>query len=120
MLENLWEYNWSSANMLMKQEKSFVDDEIINEILQGDIKEFMEQENEDKFIEWESKIKLTDEKLKDKIEKLLKIDNIYDIMKMTKAEREKCLKKIMNIDGANVLQVSRITGVPYHFIRYIE
>ena len=30
------------------------------------------------------------------------------------------LKQIMQIEGANVAQISRITGVPYHIIRYLE
>ena len=118
--ENIWDYKWSSANLLIKEEKSFVDDGIIKEMLQEQLQVFMVEQNIDKFLEWESKIKLTDEKLQEKIIKELKIKNIYEILQMTKFERDKVLSKIMKIEGANVLQVSRITGVPYHFIRYLE
>lgn len=120
MCENIWDYKWSSANLLLKESKSIVDDKIIKDILQEQIKDFMESIESKPFLEWESKIKLTDERLKVKICKILKIENIYEIQQMTNEKREEAIKKAMQIDGANVLQVSRITGVSYHFIRYLE
>ena len=45
---------------------------------------------------------------------------MYEIMKMTIADRNKVLQEILQIEGASVLQVSGVTGVPYHFVRYAE
>ena len=122
MSKTIWEYKWSSASLFLTQKDSFVNKEVIEKIIPNktDLINFLETKEYEAFLEWESTIKLTDEKLKEKIINKLKIDNVYGIMKKEKAERDEILKKIMNIEGVTALQVSRITGVPYHFIRYLE
>lgn len=85
---NIWEYKWSSASLLKKDISSFVNVTKIENYFKDkeQMYQFLEDKEENKFIEWESKIKLTDERLKAKIEKIIKSKNFYEIMKMKKEE----------------------------------
>ncbi|MEG1500041.1 MAG: transposase [Clostridia bacterium] len=120
LCDSVWEYKWSSANLILKEGKSFVDDQLIKGMLQDQTKQFIEQENEDKFLEWESKIKYTDEKMQQKVKKTLNNVDVYSIKELDKEKRNKLLKKIMQIDGISIRQASRMTGAPISAIRHLQ
>lgn len=119
---DIWKCKWSSAGLLLEEKSSFVDAELIKKMLPNkkDLKKFMEGHEEYQFIEWVPKLRLTDEKLSGKIAEILKsrnIESIYDLLKISKEEKKGILKTIMNIDGATALQVSRLTGISYSFVK---
>lgn len=61
--------------------------------------------------EYEMKSKLTDKELKDKIQKLLNIDNLNEILKYNKEIRNEKIKSLKIIKGKTNIQIARVIGV---------
>lgn len=61
--------------------------------------------------EYEMKNKLTDEELRDKIRKILNIEDINQIRKYNKKIRNEQIKKLEIIKGVSKTQIARVIGV---------
>lgn len=76
---------------------------------------FHKYENEDynknEYVEFEIVDKLTDEELKQAIEKILNIENSIEIKKYNSNIRDKCIIKLKNIKGTTKTQIARVTGI---------
>lgn len=76
---------------------------------------FHRQENEDisksSYVEFEMIDKLTDEEVKQIIEKMLKIENVLEIKKYDSNKRDEDILKLKSIKGTNKTQISRVTGI---------
>ncbi|HBQ86342.1 MAG TPA: transposase [Syntrophomonas sp.] len=73
--------------------------------------EFMNQQNEDKCLENETKQRKTDLEVKTEIEKLMNGDFIGMLQGMERIRRNEILRKAKKIDGASLRQISRVTGL---------
>jgi len=116
----VWDFPWSNAQLFLEEKPSFAEVGMIQEMLQprAALIEFMEEREKDEFLEWETRPRLTDERLREKIIKILKGLKFNEILDQGKKERKQLLMQILRIGGVNVAQIARVTGVPYHFIRY--
>lgn len=70
---------------------------------------FMEMPNNEQCLEYEIKIKYTDEKLKDEALKIY--DKLELIVSLPKEERDNVIKKIKQCTGASNRQISRVLGI---------
>lgn len=120
LCDNVWGYRWSSASLFLSDKKSFINSDILIEMLGSSLVEFIETPTCDKFLEWETKVPLTDERAREKISKVLKNKSIDDVMHEGKLQRNIELFKILQIEGISMRQVSRITGISIGALRRIN
>lgn len=71
----------------------------------------MNETNNDKCLEMVDCVKLTDEKARENIKEIGKLQNISDIQRLDKERRNIILKKAKEIEGISILQISRVTGI---------
>ncbi|WHH56940.1 transposase [Petroclostridium sp. X23] len=127
-LSSIQDYKWSSYNSYMsKNEKSIVDTEFFLRILSENkdtaIKkyiEYMKVPNDDKCLEIDKRVKLTDEKARDIIKEIGNLTNIWDIQKLDIEKRNSILKKAKEVEGMSILRISRVTGISRPAIRKAE
>lgn len=122
------EYNWSSYKEYLYGE-NITDTSFILSMFEKDVvearkafKEFntmIKPEEMNDFVEYEMINKLTDEELKNIIEKTLRIDSINDISKYNVSIRNEMLKKLKGIRGTSANQIGRITGLNHKTIKNI-
>lgn len=122
LVESVEEYNWSSYGAYLIKKDSLIDKKLILDILQGKegYIEFMNETEGNNFLEPSEKYRISDEKLLKEIKNKLQIKDMSEVCKLSKTARNDALKKILEIDGANHFQVSRVTGIPMGIVRYIE
>ncbi|HHV72898.1 MAG TPA: hypothetical protein GXX38_09895 [Clostridia bacterium] len=70
---------------------------------------FMNEENEDKCLDYEEKIRLSDEEVIKHIRRLT--SNAANLQQLEKSERDKIIKELKSLDGVTVRQLARITGI---------
>lgn len=115
------EYKWSSYSAYLNNARNIIEKNPVLSMLQGDegYIEFMAETETNKFIEPTEHFKITDSKLIKKITTLLNIDNITQIYSFSRKEWDAIVKQVMQIEGGNPYQVSRVTGIPMGVIRTI-
>lgn len=81
------------------------------ELARSRFKEFNEDINNDKCIDYESKLRLTDEEAKQKI--IMHIDKIglEQVKNLSKSERDEILQTVKEIDGITQRQAARILDI---------
>ena len=79
-----------------------------NGILQ--FQEFMNESNEDAYLEWKGRKRLSDDSLSQRIYEL-GINNINEIQGYNIKERNELLRQLKAIEGVSVRQLSRVTGI---------
>lgn len=115
------EYRWSSYQEYIKESKIIETKKIMSvfgktelESMQNFI-DFHKREKEDKYgndyIEYEMLEKLTDNELKEIIEKLLEIDSVMEIKKFNAKIRNENIAKLKLIKGTSKSQISRVIGI---------
>lgn len=116
-ISTLEEYKWSSYNNYINK-FGIVDTQFFLGILAEEKNEaikryirYMKEPNEDKCLEVDNQIKLTDEKARERIKQIGNLISISDIQKLDIESRNKILREAKEIEGISVLQISRITGV---------
>jgi len=111
------EYKWSSYNCYIKGE-GILDKGFFLNMLSNDrdlaIKkyiDFMNEPNKDECLEIDERIRLTDEKVRNIIKEIGKLEDISGIKNLDTVIRNKILRKAKEIEGISVLQISRVTGI---------
>ena len=74
-------------------------------------REFMKKDNEDQCLEDKVKYRKTDTEIKIEIEKLMSDEPIGRLQGMEKSRRNEILRKIKEMDGVSLRQISRVTGL---------
>jgi len=126
---NLGDYDWSSYNsylgIVSEDRDSLVDTYFISEMLGSstdDYVRFMNEVVDDskttrRFIDVEMVERLTDEKLVNIIKDKFGIDNLYRLNSGDYIERDKNIKQLLTIEGANKSQLSRVSGISIYAIK---
>ena len=116
-LSGLADYKWSSYNNYIHK-PGIIDTELFLGMLSNEKEEaikryegYMKQMNEDKCLEMEEQIKLTDEKARESIKQLGSLAHISDIQKLDVESRNRILRKTKEIKGISILQIHRVTGI---------
>ena len=118
-IENIDKYKWSSYQEYTCK-KDIISVEKILSLLgntkQDSIKNFIyfhnnKEEGINDEIEYEFINKLTDSQLKEKIEKLLKVDNVTELRRYNTKIRNEKLKQLNQIKATNKTQLSRVLGI---------
>lgn len=115
------EYKWSSykeyihiANIVDTEEilNMFDEDKYqsIQKFIEFNKKEY-KMNTSSELLEYEMKTSLTDNELIEFIKKELNIENIQDIQKYSKLNRDKLLNEIKSIEGWTHKQLSRVLGI---------
>lgn len=123
MAKSVEDYMWNSHSAYVEGKESFIDTNLILMMLGGinDYKEFVVKEETMQFIEDWNRVSITDEELIEKIKKIMKIKEIYDILKCERKQMESIIATVrQTVKGASLRQISRVTGVPVSIVRYIE
>ena len=123
MVNEVGDYKWSSHSAYINEKQSFVDTGFILSILDGveEYKKFVNQEEELSFCENENRITITDEELTKKIKKIMKIKNVYDLLRCERKEMEDVIATVrQTVRGASIRQISRVTGISVGIVRHIE
>ena len=122
MVKEVGEYDWSSHGVYAGNKKSFVNTELLLNMLDGTegYKAFVSEIETMEFGEFENKIALSDKKLKENIEQISKKHGITDIMELGKEARNEILLMLRQIPGASIRQISRVTGAPVSIVRYMK
>ena len=118
-IANTDKYKWSSYQEYVYNDK-IINSNLILSIF-GNTKQeaiknfiFFHSYNEEKLnddVEYEMIERLTDDKLKEKIEKLLEINDVREIRTYDTEIRNEKLKKIKEIKGTTKVQLSRVLGI---------
>ncbi len=111
MVKNIFEYKWSSCTYYTNETKrKLVSVEMGKSFFpnQDRFSEFMKMSNTDQCLEYEIKIRYTDEKLKNEISKIHKPELISNL---TKKERDNIIREIKEHTGASIRQISRVLGI---------
>ncbi len=74
-------------------------------------REFMKQENEDKCLDEQIKLRKTDGEVKAEIEAMMSGEPIGKLLGLEKAKRQEILKKIKRSEGVTQRQIARVTGI---------
>lgn len=115
------EYRWSSYQEYIKESKIIEKKKIMSIFGKTELEsmknfiDFHKREKEDKYgndyIEYEMLEKLTDNELKEIIEKLLEIDSVMEIKKFNAKIRNENIAKLKLIKGTSKSQISRVIGI---------
>lgn len=79
-------------------------------------KEYNETENEDKCLDEDRNIRLTDEQAREEIKKVIEEFDITDIKNLPKVQRNELLLNIKQIEGVTQRQAARILGISPNLI----
>lgn len=71
---------------------------------------YMNDKNEDKCLEFEDKIQLSDEDILTYL-KRLGVSNVSNLQQMERNSRNDIIREIKNLEGVSLRQISRITGI---------
>ena len=74
-------------------------------------REFMNQQNEDKCLEDEIKLRKTDGEVAAEIEAMMNGDPIGKLMRMEKEKRQEILRKLKRSEGVTQRQIARVVGI---------
>lgn len=119
-------YKWSSTSAYYGAEEyiaGLTDTNLVLGMFSEDKKtamtefcKFIEEENDDKCLEDEIRVKASDEEVRVEIQKLLKGKDIASLSQLERKERNKVLHRAKKIEGSSIRQISRITGIGYSII----
>ena len=119
---NLSEYPWSSYREYTK-EKGICNIGFALSMFSKDpgqavelFKEFNMQGNDDKCLEYDNSVRLSDSEAREKILNITGISNIKKIQTLPSSERNKTIKMLKE-NGLSIRQIERLTGVSYAVIR---
>lgn len=104
-------YKWSSYNEYFEKD-TFVDKTLCMGILgkTSEYVRYMNEDNKDKFLEYDDKSKVTDEEAKKIAVEMLGADYIKEMRLMDKSAQEEILRKLLE-RGVAGRQAARITGL---------
>lgn len=119
------EYKWSSYNEYTKRAK-IADIDFALEIFSEDrnkaielLKEHTNEQNEDQCLEYEEKMRLSDDTVKRYLTRF-GILNKKEFQELGKERRNKIIYEMKSIDGITIRQISRITGISKSVIGRIQ
>jgi len=120
------DYRWSSINVYYGKHQypagltdtSFILGIVAPEPAQAirRFREFMNMENQDTCLEYEIKLRKTDDEVKAEIDEILKGNPVTALHSMKKQERDILLRQIKAIEGATQRQIARVTGLNQNLI----
>lgn len=110
------EYSWSSYAIYAsaaQQGKTLVDTTFSMKLMgsQKELLKFINAPNNDKCLDLENVIRLSDGELLILMEEILGESPISDFLEMQAGERDQILRKLKKIEGTTVRQISRLTGL---------
>jgi putative transposase len=111
IVDDISDYKWSSYYEYINEiEIKYVDTDFALKLFANEESfiNFMKMPSKAECLEYEMKIRMTDEKLKEEISQILKTDQI---MNLSKEEREKMIALIKEETQASNRQLSRVLGV---------
>lgn len=120
------EYQWSSYQEYVKESKIINKKQVLmlfNNCEKNAVKDFIEfhkvnirQENMNDFMEYEMIEKLDDERAKQYLMEILKLEDMHELSTYSIAKRKEYLKKLIGIRGISNRQIARITGLSKRMI----
>ena len=124
------QYKWSSYNEYFnKTEEILIDKELALSLFEDNnstiqsFKEFMEYNSNRNYwrdeLEFEFVDKIPDEKLEGIIKEVLEIEDLKEILKYTKVERNEAIIKISEINDVSYNQIARVIGISSKTIQRI-
>jgi len=126
IINKVVEWKWSSCFDYYGNMSSFsglLDSEFILKLFSEDkdiaikrFKAFNEVPNDDECLDNMKRIRLTDKEAKEEIKKLLLELDIVEIKSLPKAERDKIIRKIKEIEGITQRQIARILGISRNLV----
>lgn len=128
MASNVFENKWTSIHEFFNTGdiEDMVDtDSVLGQFSMGEtdtiqnFKDFMEEINEDEFLDDFDFIKKTDSEVISILNQM-GIENIAMLQQMDKKERNDVLSELKNMEGISVRQLSRITGISRSVIARIQ
>lgn len=116
IVQHCSEYRWSSYSSYARtiQGDTALADTAFSLSLIGGQEElirFINTPNNDRCLDLESVIKLSDSELLSLIEKLLNGVPLSSLAKMQPGERDQILRKLKDLEGTSVRQIARLTGL---------
>ena len=122
MVKTAEEYAWSSHNYYISEKKSFFDTDVALAMLGGveGYQQFIREEADGEFLESTKNVTISDEKLMEQIEDICLRRRITDVLELKKEARTAFLKKLRQIPGTTLRQISRVTEIPMHIVRRIK
>lgn len=113
-------YKWSSYQEYVNNKEKLVNTKLVLSLFSRDretaieyFKKFHNDSDEkinDEF-EYEIKTKFTDEEVKNKIEKILKINDLKEINNLSIKKRDEKIRKLKELKGISYVQMSRVLGI---------
>lgn len=118
VVKSIEECAWTSYNDYISTDKStMIDTGLGLGLFSFDYKraidlfiEFHNEKNDDKCLDFEDLVRLTDEEAREEIARL-GIKNIAALQHRDKANRDSILRELKNIEGISIRQLARITGI---------
>lgn len=110
------DYKWSSYHKYINQSPT-IDTEFGLSLFSSDFGkaldlfvEFHNEENDDKCLDYEDFIRLSDSEAMEKIFKL-GVENISKLQQLDKKDRDAVLRRLKTVNGVSIRQLARITGI---------
>lgn len=79
-------------------------------------REFMEQDNDDTCLESNTITRIKDEALRQEVLHILGNKPLSELQLMSKTERDEILHQVKQIEGINMRQISRVTGIGLNIV----
>lgn len=115
------EYRWSSCRVYYGAKEypiGLTNTEFILGILSNNrasaaskLKEFTKEKNQDRFLDYEVKLRKSDEDLREDIECILGNEPVTILQTINTKTRNEILKTIKEIEGVSQRQIARVTGI---------
>ena len=116
MTKDIFETRWTSHYDYISK-PNLIDTDLVLEMFSTDRNKaidlyikYMNEGNEDKFLDLEDKIILSDNDIIAYI-KSLGVQNISTLQQMDRVSRDDIIKKVKKLEGGSLRQISRITGI---------
>lgn len=122
---NVFENKWTSIHEFFTTGDMVDTDTVLNQFSKDktdtilNFKNFMEETNEDEFLDDFDFIKKTDNEVISILNQM-GVENIAKLQQMDKKERNDVLSELKNMEGISVRQLSRITGISRSVIARIQ
>lgn len=111
MVVNMEDYKWSSYNeYIMKSKMEIANTKFAMELFPNIqyFKKFMMEENKDKCLEYNERIRYTDKEIEKMIMSIIDISKLKELDKKT---RDEVLREIKTVTKASNRQLSKVTGI---------
>ncbi|WP_432406905.1 transposase [Wukongibacter sp. M2B1] len=118
MVDTVDEYKWSSYSDYIEMKSTLINMCFIYNILSDDsnkaikmFQEFMNEENKDKCLDYNSRrSRITDEDARKIMKKIIKSDNPQVLQQISKVQRDAIIREFKEM-GISIRQLARITGL---------